>query len=170
MQNFSTKSTFDYPNYRKAEDTLNKSYKSCSNKNLFFFLGCRLPGRQMDMLSTQTLSVYDKCPCYFSFILLIAKWFMLWLSGVKHYHSVFQHKLSGEKYAMQLRRFHIMDGCSLNATTLCLGESVAPPRRCIPEEQLNEPLMLNTSPQPFLLLSAMLTLLLSDKLAVLSWV
>lgn len=95
---------------------------------------------------------------------------MLWLSGVKHYHSVFQHKLNGEKYAMQLRRFHIMDGCSLNATALCLGESVAPPRRCIPEEQFTEPLMLNTSPQPFLLLSATLALLHSDKLAVLSWV
>lgn len=155
----------------KIKDTLNKSCKSCSNKihsHFFFPLGRRLPARQMDMLSTQTLSVYNKWPCYLSFILLIAKWFMLWLSGVKHYHSVFQHKLSGEKYAMQLRSLDIMDGCSLNATTLSLSESVAPPRRCIPEEQFTEPLMLNTSPQPFLLLSATLALLHSDKLAVLS--
>lgn len=50
---------------------------------------------------------------------------------------------------MQLRRFDIMDGCSLNATTLSIGKSVAPPRRCFPEEQFTEPLMLNTSPQPF---------------------
>lgn len=45
-------------------------FKQESFRVVFFFPGCRLPARQMDMLSTQTLSVYNKWPCYLSFYLV----------------------------------------------------------------------------------------------------
>lgn len=96
---------------------------------------------------------------------------MLWLSGVKHYHSVFQHTLSGEKYAMQLRSFHIMDGCSLNATALVPGRERCSSSSVHPRGTIHWATDVEyLSSQPFLLLSAELALLHSDKLAVVSWV
>lgn len=47
---------------------------------------------------------------------------------------------------MQLQGFNIMDACTLNSTTLCFRENVAPSLQYIPEEQFTVSVMLNTSP------------------------